>query len=63
MKRQDILSHVGHISQVAEIREIAFREGRAGGMNGWQIKNGPLNFTVMKDKALDLCELSYKVKE
>lgn len=60
MKRQDILSHVGHISQVAEIREIAFREGRAGGMNGWQIKNGPLNFTVMKDKALDLCELSYK---
>lgn len=60
MKRQDIPSHVGHISQVAEIREIAFREGRAGGMNGWQIKNGPLNFTVMKDKALDLCELSYK---
>ena len=29
-------------------------------MKAWQIKNGPLNFTVMKDKALDLAELSYK---
>lgn len=60
MKKQDILRHVGHMSQVAEIREISYQEGRAKGMNGWQIKNGPLSFTVMKDKGLDISELSYK---
>ncbi|MDO4448592.1 MAG: aldose 1-epimerase family protein [Lachnospiraceae bacterium] len=60
MKKQDILRHVGHMSQIAEIREISYQEGRAKGMNGWQIKNGPLSFTVMKDKGLDISELSYK---
>ena len=60
MKKQDILRHVGHMSQVAEIREISYQEGRAKGMNGWQIKNGPLNFSVMKDKGLDISGLSYK---
>ena len=60
MKKQDIPRHVGHMSQIAEIREISYQEGRAKGMNGWQIKNGPLRFTVMKDKGLDISELSYK---
>lgn len=53
MKKQDILRHVGHMSQIAEIREISYQEGRVKGMNGWQIKNGPLNFSVMKDKGLE----------
>lgn len=60
MKRQDILRCVGHMSQVADIREISFEEGRAAGMKGWQIKNGPLCFTVMKDKCLDIAELTYR---
>lgn len=60
VNRQDILRKAGHISQVADVREISFEEGRADGMKAWQIKNGPLQFTVMKDKCLDLAELSYK---
>lgn len=60
MKREDMLRCTGHISQVAEIREVTYCEGRAKGMGGYQIKNGPMQFTVMKDKCLDLAELSYK---
>lgn len=60
MNRQDILRRVGHMSQLAEVKEISFEEGRAAGMKGWQVKNGPLQFTVMKDKCLDLAELTYK---
>ena len=60
MKKEEIFRYAGHMAQAAEIREISYEEGRAGGMKAWQIKNGPLNFTVMKDKCLDLAELSYK---
>ena len=60
MKREDILRRVGHMSQVAEVRKISFGEGRAAGMKGWQVKNGPLEFTVMEDKCLDLAQVSYK---
>lgn len=60
MKREDMLRCTGHISQVAEIREVSYCEGRAKGMGSYQIKNGPMQFTIMKDKCLDLAELSYK---
>ena len=60
MEKEKIFRYAGHMAQTAEIREISYEEGRAGGMKAWQIKNGPLNFTVMKDKCLDLAELSYK---
>lgn len=60
MDRQELLRRAGHISQVADVREISFEEGRAAGMKGWAVKNGPLSFTVMKDKCLDLAEVSYK---
>lgn len=60
IKREDIMRRTGHMSQVAEIREIAYCEGRAKGMGAYQVKNGPLQFTVMKDKCLDLAELSYR---
>ena len=60
MKKQELFRYAGHMAQIAEIREISYGEGRASGMKAWQVKNGPLNFTVMKDKGLDLAELSYK---
>lgn len=60
MEKERLLRYAGHMAQAAEIREISYEEGRTGGMKAWQIKNGPLNFTVMKDKCLDLAELSYK---
>lgn len=60
MDRKELLRRVGHAGQVADIREIMFMEGRAAAMKGWLVKNGPLQFTVMKDKCLDIAELSYK---
>lgn len=60
MEKQELLRKVGHMSQVAEVKEISFEEGRAAGMKGWQVKNGPLQFTIMKDKCLDLAEVNYK---
>lgn len=60
MNRQDILRRVGHMSQLADVKAISFEEGRAAGMKGWQVKNGPLQFTVMEGKCLDLAEVTYK---
>lgn len=60
MKKEEILRKVGHMSQVADVRKISFGEGRAAGMKGWQVQNGPLEFTVMEDKCLDLAQVIYK---
>ena len=61
MKEQyEILKKVGNIQQTAAVRKIEFQEGRARGMQGYDIKNGPLRFQVMGDKCLDISELSYK---
>lgn len=60
MKKEDILRRVGHMSQVADVKKVSFEEGRAAGMKAWQVKNGPLEFTVMEDKCLDLAQVVYK---
>lgn len=60
MDRKELLRKIGHMSQVAGVQALSYEEGRAAGMKGWQVKNGPLQFTVMRDKCLDLAELSYK---
>ena len=55
MKEQyEILKKVGNIQQTAAVRKIEFQEGRARGMQGYDIKNGPLRFQVMGDKCLDI---------
>ena len=60
MDRQEMLRKVGSLQQTADVRKVTYADGRAKGMEAWQVKNGPLQFTVMKDKCLDLAELSYK---
>lgn len=60
MQKQDYLKHVGSMQQMAYVRPLVYREGRAEGLQAWQMKNGPMQCTVMADKCLDIAELSYK---
>lgn len=60
MDRQEILRRMGSLQQAADVKSVTYGDGRAKGMEAWQVKNGPLQFTVMKDKCMDLAELSYK---
>ena len=60
MDKKKLLSQVGSLQQLAYVRPLAFREGRSSNMAAYAVKNGPLNFTVMADKCLDIAELSYK---
>lgn len=60
MDKKTLLSQVGNIQQLAYVRPLTFREGRAENLAAYSVKNGPLSFTVMADKCLDIAELSYK---
>ncbi len=51
---------VGCIEQLAYIRNVSYQEGAAAGLEAYQVKNGPLQFSVALDKCLDILELSYK---
>ncbi|MDY0288372.1 MAG: aldose 1-epimerase family protein [Sphaerochaeta sp.] len=60
MKKQEILSYVGNMQQVASIQPVSYTEGVAKGLGAYLIRNGDLSFTVMQDKCLDIAQLSYK---
>lgn len=60
MERKELLKYVGSMQQEAYIRRVRFEEGRSEGMAGALVKNGPLQFTVMMDKSLDIGELSFQ---
>jgi len=60
MKREDILRYVGSMQQVAGVRRVICGDGRARGMEAVEVRNGPLSYTLMADKCLDICELTYK---
>ena len=53
-KKIELLRKTGHIHQVADVTPIEYREGRADKLSAWQVKNGPLSFTVMQGKGMDL---------
>ncbi|MBR3001245.1 MAG: aldose 1-epimerase family protein [Oscillospiraceae bacterium] len=60
MKKEDLLRYTGSIQQIANVRSITFNEGRSKGMKAIQVRNGPLQFTCMEDKCLDIAECIYK---
>ena len=60
MKKEELLRRVGSMQQVASVRRVTYGEGRAKGMRAVEVKNGPLSFTAMEDKCLDICELTYR---
>lgn len=58
-KKKHLLAHVGNMQQLMHVRPVAFEEGRAKGMKAYEVKNGPLAFTVMADKGMDIAEVSF----
>lgn len=54
------LKKMGSIQQMAYVRNMEFKEGRAWGLKAFQVKSGDLQFTAAQDKCLDIVELSYK---
>ena len=59
MVKKYLNSHVGNIQQLIYARPLTYEEGRARGMKAYQVKNGPLEFTVMADKCMDIAEASF----
>lgn len=51
--------YVGSMQQEAFVRPVRFEEGRAAGMQASLVKNGPLRFTVLHDKCMDIGELEW----
>lgn len=60
MEKRELLRKTGSFQQLASIRPISFSEGRSAGLHAFEVTNGPLRFTAMADKCLDVAELSYR---
>ena len=60
MDRQDLLRKTGSLQQLASVRTLTFHDGRAAGTRAVEVVNGPLRFTALADKCLDVAALSYR---
>lgn len=60
MTKEELRRLTGSMQQVAGIRDVCFTSGRARGLGAYEIKNGPLFLRILKDRCLDIEELSYK---
>ena len=59
-KREELMQHVGNISQVAGIKAYTLRDGRAKGVDAFDVKVGNgFNFTVLADRAMDIAWMEY----
>ncbi|MET3292974.1 UNVERIFIED_CONTAM: hypothetical protein ABID98_005671 [Brevibacillus sp. OAP136] len=59
LKKYELLRKVGSIKQVAGIEMISFMDGRAKGVQGFDVRNGRLRFTVLSDRALDIGQVEF----
>ena len=60
MTKEELRRLTGSLQQVAGIRDVCFESGPAKGLGAYEIHNGPLFLRVLKDRSLDIEELSYK---
>lgn len=57
--RKTLLSYVGDLSQICGITSAELNDGKSKGVKVLEVKNGSgLQFSVLPDRALDLCNLS-----
>ena len=59
MDKRELLRKTGSLQQLASVRTLSFTEGRAQ-TRAVEVVNGPLRFTALADKCLDVAELSYR---
>lgn len=58
--KDELLKRVGDISQIAGIRSYTLNDGRAKGVEAFDVKTGSgLTYTVLKDRALDIAWMDY----
>jgi len=61
MKKREMLSYVGDLSQLLGIKEYILVDGKAKGVRAYDVKNGSgLEFTILADRCLDIAGLSFK---
>lgn len=54
------MKHIGTMQQLAYVRPVTYMEGRSTGLKAFEVKNGCMNYQILADKCLDVCELTYK---
>ena len=59
LQQSELMKRVGSLQQIAHVRPVSYLEGRSAGLRAFEVKNGPLSYTLMADKCLDMSELSY----
>ena len=59
MDKRELLRKTGSFQQLASVRALSVSEGRAQ-TRAVEVVNGPLRFTALADKCLDVAELSYR---
>lgn len=61
LTRQQLMQHMGDISQLGGITESTLAGGRANGLSVAEFNTGTgLRFTVLKDRCMDIAQASYK---
>jgi len=61
MKKQDILEHVGDISQICDIRKMMYTEGKSAGVQVFDVTTGSgFMFSVLPSRGLDISNASFK---
>lgn len=61
MNKTELLKRTGMISQYAGITPFTYSDGKADGVSAYRVKTGSgLEFTVLRDRALDVFEATYK---
>lgn len=59
--RREIEQRVGNLAQIGGTRHITYRDGRAQGVRGIDVRTGTgLEYTVVNDRGLDICDFRYK---
>lgn len=58
--KAELLKKVGNLEQIAYVRSAEYVEGKAAGLRTFEVSNGEIEFTVLKDRCLDIGTLKYK---
>ena len=60
MRKEALFKLCGSLEQLATARPVEFRDGKADGLKGILVQNGPLETLLMESKCLDPAWLRYK---
>ena len=60
MRKEELFKLCGSLEQLATARPVEFRDGKADGLKGILVQNGPLETLLMESKCLDPAWLRYK---